>query len=73
MKSYPSSACEGKETHASFADAKRIARDMREKYGEMLLAYACPHCGKYHVGHTPIKQLKSYKKRAAKNDRYALV
>ena len=45
-------SCEGKKRHDTFLDASRAAEVMRDRHCQFLHAYRCPHCKKYHVGHT---------------------
>lgn len=47
--------CDGKARHAEQAGARIALRRLREMHGHtgQLSPYHCPHCGGWHVGHTP--------------------
>jgi ribosomal protein L32 len=42
--------CDGKLPYDGKAAAKRAAKRLEQTAGR-LIAYHCPHCGAYHVGH----------------------
>lgn len=44
--------CGSKRTY-SHKGAKRAARGVMTKGGGRVVAYRCPHCDRYHVGHPP--------------------
>lgn len=48
-------ACTGKARHATQAGAQIALRQLRRQHGHtgQLSAYRCPHCGAWHIGHTP--------------------
>ncbi len=48
-------ACARKKAYADESFARRVARQVRETHGHgvELVAYACRHCGSYHIGRAP--------------------
>lgn len=46
----PEVQCEGKHGYRSKAEAKRYARRAEHRLGR-LVAYRCPHCELFHLGH----------------------
>lgn len=42
--------CDGKKAFTGYGQARRRARILREKTGDPVTPYHCPHCGKYHLG-----------------------
>lgn len=46
--------CAGKRTYIAKRDAKAAARGAERFLGRMV-AYRCPHCTRWHVGH-PVKR-----------------
>lgn len=44
------SACDGKQTTYSWAQAERVARRMRRDRGSNASPYVCRFCGRVHVG-----------------------
>lgn len=46
-------ACTRKKAYPDEKFAKRVARNMRDERGADVVAYGCPHCGRYHVGRAP--------------------
>lgn len=45
-------ACEGKRSYPTLADAVSASIGLRKRTGDRTSAYRCPHCGRYHHGHT---------------------
>lgn len=45
--------CRSKKSYGRRA-ALRAARILRDRQGEDVAAYTCPHCDRYHVGHRPV-------------------
>jgi len=70
--------CEGKVKYTR-SYARRVARDMTEKYQELLLAYKCHECKGWHVGHPNVYRLNTYQERnyrhgkERRNDRHVVV
>jgi NAD-dependent SIR2 family protein deacetylase len=48
----PSRQCAGKYTYRTKNEAKVAARRTMPLHGKMR-AYRCPHCGSFHLGHSP--------------------
>mgnify|MGYP001617140279 FL=1 len=46
-------ACEGKLRYVSHAQAHAAISAQTWKWTAHMSAYPCPHCGRYHIGHTP--------------------
>lgn len=44
-------SCIGKQEHMSLRDANDVAALMSRRGGEPLIAYQCPFCRLFHVGH----------------------
>ncbi|MFI6296735.1 hypothetical protein ACIBEJ_34455 [Nonomuraea sp. NPDC050790] len=55
MTSTKGRKCDGKRRHAGRQDAERARGRLIEKGANpnWLKAYACKHCGGFHVGHVP--------------------
>lgn len=43
--------CVGKRWYSTFAAANRVAKRMRRYEHDVLVAYRCRFCGRFHVGH----------------------
>lgn len=54
-------ACESKVTHATNAAARAAAREMRRRRPSSgwIEPYACPFCGRWHIGHPPVAKRQS--------------
>ncbi len=46
-------SCFRKKAYPDERMARQVAARVRERHDENVVAYACPHCGRYHVGHAP--------------------
>lgn len=51
-------ACEWKRSYATLDDAISASIILRKRTGEKTTAYRCPHCGRYHHGHTASRTRK---------------
>lgn len=43
-------SCNRKKAYPTEAIARSVARGVRERSGAFVVAYACLHCGRWHVG-----------------------
>jgi hypothetical protein len=53
-------SCYGKRRISNQKLAKRLARDMREKYGDLIVEYHCPFCHQWHVGNSYQQDRKEF-------------
>ena len=51
--------CGHKQPCADKQQARAAIYHQRHKWTAHMSAYECPHCGHYHIGHTPRRQLFS--------------
>ena len=49
--------CYGKSAFPNFAIAEKVAQRDSEKAGELIIAYQCYDCGRFHVGHADLSQI----------------
>lgn len=50
----PRWSCNRKKPYYDQKIAKQVARGVRERSGENVVAYACTHCGAYHIGRATV-------------------
>jgi Zn finger protein HypA/HybF involved in hydrogenase expression len=50
--------CDGKVRHADHETAQTACWKVRQKWGDRMFPYRCPHCGGYHIGHMAHRVLK---------------
>jgi predicted RNA-binding Zn-ribbon protein involved in translation (DUF1610 family) len=51
------SRCKGKRRYSSVAKAEVGAEQASGSTGELIIAYECPDCGRFHIGHADKAQL----------------
>lgn len=51
-------ACEWKRSYPTLDDAISASIGLRKRTGSKTTAYRCPHCGRYHHGHTASRTKK---------------
>lgn len=62
QKFNPERQCQGKNTYFSKAEAKSAIKRLlthgvdAQRHRGRLRAYRCPHCHRFHIGHTPPKE-----------------
>jgi hypothetical protein len=49
----PAWSCNRKKAYSDEKFASRVARQMYAERGALVVAYACRHCGHYHIGRAP--------------------
>jgi hypothetical protein len=49
-------SCFRKKAYPDEKLARRVASQIRSAHGANVIAYGCPHCGRFHVGHAPRAQ-----------------
>lgn len=52
----PMTQCEGKRPFGRSKDAKQHIKFIEAKVGARYVAYRCPHCAAWHVGHDARKR-----------------
>ena len=48
--------CEGKAAYPSMRKAEFRAERVSIREGELIIAYDCPDCGRFHIGHADLSQ-----------------
>lgn len=44
-------ACEKKHIYTGMSQARKVARAMHERFGEVFAPYRCVRCNGFHIGH----------------------
>ena len=58
--------CHGKARYPSMAIAEKVAQRDSEHTGELIVAYKCYDCARFHVGHADFSQLIARKEQEAR-------
>jgi hypothetical protein len=48
-------SCTRKDAYSTLTGAERVAEKARARTGELIVAYPCDFCGRFHIGHLPRK------------------
>jgi hypothetical protein len=65
-------SCRGKREYLSMRDASDVANMVSKRIGESLVAYQCPFCCLFHVGHRPSRRWIEAERKLKRYGRYSI-